>query len=197
MKWLLLAALAFSDPFWETKAPSNWSNNELETMLTASPWAQISRGKGRMAGIPLQIYIATAKPMVDAEKEHEIRTRRPGAPAGEDLMAAEYRVWLEDNRESQIIVAVHLPKNDAFSDAKDIKRLEKECVMHAGKKKFLMTGYFPPSTRDPYLRIAFPRKVELSDKTLMFELFFPGVPNGFREVEFDLKEMVIGGRLVL
>src|SRR5262249_29321047 len=184
MEWLLLAALAFADPFWETKTPREWSNNELETMLTASPWAQISQGKGRLQGVPLQIYIATAKPIVDGEKEREIRTRRPGAPATEDLMAAEYRVWLEDNRDTQLIVAMHMRKNDSFSDAKELKRLEKECVMHAGKKKFLMTGYFPPSSRDAYLRIAFPRKVELSDKTLMFELYFPGVPNGFREVEF-------------
>jgi hypothetical protein len=197
MAWLLLLLLGFADSFWEIKAPADWTLAELQTMLSDSPWAQISEGKGRMQGQPMQIYIATAAPMVLAELEREKRSKRASQKGAEDLMADEYRVWLEDNRATQIIVAVRLSKNAAFSDAKELKRMETECVMHAGKKKFKITGYFPPSTGDPHLRLAFPRQVELSDKTLMFELFFPGVPNGFREVQFSLKDMVVKGKLEL
>lgn len=198
MAWLLLLLLGFADSFWETKAPADWTLAELQTLLSDSPWAQISEGKGRMQGMPMQIYIATAAPMVLAEQESQKRSKRPSIEKGaEDLMADEYRVWLEDNRATQIIVAVRLSKNNAFSDAKELKRMENECVMHAGKKKFKISGYFPPTTGDPHLRLAFPRQVELSDKTLMFELFFPGVPNGFREVQFSLKDMVVKGKLEL
>jgi hypothetical protein len=60
-----------------------------------------------------------------------------------------------------------------------------------------LTGSFPPSESDPFLRLAFPRQVELSDKTLTFDLYLPGVPAPFRSAEFSLKDMVVAGKLEL
>ena len=49
----------------------------------------------------------------------------------------------------------------------------------------------------PYLRLAFPRQVELNDKKLYFDLYIPGVPSPFRSAEFTLKDMVVAGKLEL
>jgi hypothetical protein len=64
-----------------------------------------------------------------------------------------------------------------------------------GRKKFKMTGNFPPTERDPYLRIAFPREVQASDKTVTFELYVPGATPPYRSVEFKVKDMMVNGKL--
>jgi hypothetical protein len=58
-----------------------------------------------------------------------------------------------------------------------------------------MTGHFPPSAGDPYLRIAFPREVTANDKSVNFELYVPGVGIPFRSVEFRVKDMTVKGKL--
>ena len=50
--------------------------------------------------------------------------------------------------------------NNAFSDNRETRQMEQECVMRVGRKKLKMTGHFPPSPGDPYLRLAFPREVD-------------------------------------
>jgi hypothetical protein len=69
--------------------------------------------------------------------------------------------------------------------------------MRVGRKRFKMSGYFPPSPGDPYLRLAFPREVTSSDKILTFDLYLPGVPIPFRKAEFTLKDMLWKGKLEL
>jgi hypothetical protein len=110
-------------------------------------------------------------------------------------MDTEYRLWLEDNIARQIIVAVRIPHITDFTDGAQTKRMEDECIMHAGRKKFKMTGNFPPTQRDPYLRIAFPREVQASDKAVTFELYVPGITPPYRTVEFKVKDMVVNGKL--
>jgi hypothetical protein len=39
--------------------------------------------------------------------------------------------------------------------------------------------------------------VELDDKSLMFDLYVPGVPAPYRNAEFKLKDMVSNGKLEL
>ncbi len=73
--------------------------------------------------------------------------------------------------------------------------MEEDSVMHVGRKKIKMTGHFPPTATDPYLRLAFPRQVSPTDKSVSFELYLPGVPNPFREAEFKVKDMVVNGKL--
>lgn len=43
-------ATAASGPFWNTKEPSEWSEAEVDTLITSSPWAQCFRLS--MAGTP-------------------------------------------------------------------------------------------------------------------------------------------------
>jgi hypothetical protein len=145
----------------------------------------------------IQVFLATAGPLQLAEKERDRRIearRKPGTPAPENT---EYQLWMEDNRAMQIVLAVRIQNNKGFLDEREVKRMEEESIMHAGKKKIKLTGSFPPSDSDPYLRLAFPRQVELGDKSLMFDLYLPGVPAPYRNLEFKLKDMVSNGKLEL
>ncbi|MFN7993153.1 MAG: hypothetical protein U0Q18_06115 [Bryobacteraceae bacterium] len=58
----LLALLAA--PFWETKPPKDWSEEELSMLMHDSPWAQMAEPAPAVA-----IYLATARPLRDAEAE--------------------------------------------------------------------------------------------------------------------------------
>jgi len=67
--------------------------------------------------------------------------------------------------------------------------MEEESILKVGKKKYQMTGHFPPTPADPYLRLVFPRPIGPNDKSLVFELYLPGVGNTYRTVEFRIKEL--------
>jgi hypothetical protein len=43
--------------------------------------------------------------------------------------------------------------------------------------------------------MAFPREADLGGKSVIFDLYLPGVPMPFREVEFKLKDLVVNGKL--
>jgi hypothetical protein len=192
----LLSLFLFVDPFWVNQPPAEWSEPELLALLGNSPWAQAVGGPGANAPA-VQVYLATAGPMQLAEKERDRRVavrRKPGTPIPENT---EYRLWMEDNHATQIVLAVRIQNNKGFLDEREVKRMEDESTMRAGKKKIKLTGTFPPSESDPYLRMAFPRQVDLSDKSLIFELYLPGVPSPFRNAEFKLKDMVVNGKLEL
>ena len=51
--------------------------------------------------------------------------------------------------------------------------------MQVGARKIKMTGHFPPTSRDPYLRMAFPRQPLGDEKTLTFALYIPGLAAAF------------------
>lgn len=191
--------LLFAASFWETKAPADWTDDELLLMFTDSPWAQMAEAAGlkEAHGSPVEVYLATAGPMQEAEKQRQIRyiRKRNGPPEGEDPMAIEYRLWLEDNRAAQIVLAVRIPRTRDFDDAGETKRMEEECVMHIGRRKYKITGNFPPTNSDVYLRLAFPREVKESDKSVSFDLYLPGVSPPYRSVEFRVKDMMVKGKL--
>jgi hypothetical protein len=195
----LLLLFLFADPYWVSKPPAEWTDAQLTALLTNSPWAQAVEGPG--ANSPaVEVFLTTAAPIQLAEKERERRIqarRKPGPLPPESPGVTEYRLWLEDNRETQIVVAIPIQNNKGFLDEREVRRMEDQCVMRAGKKKIKLTGSFPPSESDPFLRLAFPRQVDLSDKTLYFDLYLPGVPSPFRTAEFTLKDMVVAGKLEL
>jgi len=194
----LLLLTLFAGPFWEARPPAEWSDTELINLLTDSPWAQMVEGPGKANASAVQLYLATAAPIALAETERDLREKRrrpPSAKPVEDPFAEEYQAWLQDNRTSQIIVAVRVGRNPAFSDQREVHRMEEESIMRVGRKKFKMTGHFPPSASDPYLRMAFPRQVTVNDKAVSFELYLPGVAIPFRAVEFTLKDMLFRGKL--
>jgi len=193
MIWAVVLFL-FAAPFWDSKAPEKWSDDELRALLTDSPWAQMATVPGSSVAVPVQVYLATAAPMDRAERERERREAKGHVPV-DDPLVADYRSWLEEHRATQVVLAVGVTKTDVLADEHEIRRMENECAMRVGKKKFKMTGHFPPSPRDPYLRLAFPREVQATDKSVVFDLYLPGVPIPYREVEFKVKDLLVNGKL--
>ena len=196
---LLLSLFLFADPYWVSKPPPEWTDAQLTALLTNSPWAQAVPGPGTSSP-PVEVFLTTAGPMQLAEKERQRRVqarRKPGPLPAESPAVTEYRLWLEDNHATQIVVAIPIQNNKGFLDEREVQRMEDQCLIRAGKKKIKITGSFPPSEADPYLRLAFPRQVDLSDKTLYIDLYLPGVPSPYRTAEFTLKDMVVAGKLEL
>jgi hypothetical protein len=200
MTWAAIL-LFFAASFWETKPPADWTDAELLKLFTDSPWATMAQPSAQVDArtAPVQVFFATAGPMVEAEKERERRylRKRNGPPLPEDPMQIEYGLWLEDNKATQFVLAVRTPRADDFSDAAITRRMEEESTLKVGKKKYKMTGHFPPTERDPYLRLAFPREVRPTDKIMVFELYVPGATPPFRLFEFSVKDMIVNGKLEL
>jgi hypothetical protein len=195
---ILIATLLSLDPFWQTKSPPEWTDSELMQLLTESPWAQMAPGPGNSS--PVLIFLATAAPMRQAEEERERRAglkRKSNETTEGDILQEEYRAWLEENRESQLVLAVRVTNTKAFSDEREVRRMEEQCVMRIGRKKIKITGHFPASVADPYLRLAFPREVTPADKAVAFDLYIPGVSAPFRTAEFSVREMLVKGALEL
>jgi len=185
---LFAALFLVAAPFWEGKAPAQWTDIELRQLLVDSPWAQLVPGPTK-AFAPVQMYIATAAPVRQAQLELARRANKQGV--------SEYSLWFEEYSKTQIILAVRVDKLEPYSEAKETQQLEKGSTMHVGRRRVRLTSYFPPSAADPYLRMAFPRDVKLNDKTVGFDIYAPGVPGGFRSAEFKLEAMQIAGKLEL
>src|SRR5579862_2023881 len=198
---LLIPILLAAAPFWETKTPEQWDDRELLELMSDSPWAQMATGSAKATPAPpILVYLATAAPMELAEAESQRRARarrKPGEPEPFDPLNEEYRAWLQDNRATQIIVSVRMANNTELADEAEVRRMQEESVLRAGRKKIKMTVHFPPSSSDPYLRIAFPRQVQLRDKNILLDLYLPGVQEPYRSVQFSLKDMVLMGKLEL
>jgi len=182
--FLLLLAL-MAAPFWDTKPPSEWSPQELNDLMTDSPWARDSG---------TQIYLASARPMREAERRLGIAQPQP-SPNGEIQDDSDYLEFLRENPGKYIIVAIRLPNPTALADAEETRLMEDKCVLKVGRKKYKLTGHFPPTPSDPYLRLIYPRVVDPSAKRFSLELYLPSVSGPFRIVDFDLKEMVYKGIL--
>jgi hypothetical protein len=133
----LLLLFLFADPYWVSKPPLEWTDAQLTALLANSPWAQAVEGPGQNSP-PVEVFLATAGPIQLAEKERERRIqarRRPGPALPESPAITEYRLWMEDNRTTQIVVAIAIQNNKGFLDEREVRRMEDESVMRAGKKK--------------------------------------------------------------
>lgn len=197
MPWLALLLL-IADPFWQTKPLAEWNDLELSRFLADSPWAQMATPQANaLKAPPVPLYLATAAPIAKAvaERNRRIALRR-AKTAAEDPLGEEYQAWFADNRADYIIVAVRTGNTPAFSDGAEIRRMEQESVMDTGRVKVKVSKYFPPTPTDPALRLAFPRsQVSENDKTVIFQLYLPGVPQPYRSVQFKVREMVVDGKL--
>lgn len=196
MHSLVLCCLLMAAPFWESKAPHDWTDAELSEILHSSPWAQAATAEGVLRQPGVQTYLSSALPMQEAEAEvirrRQIRNRPTGPPETE-----EYREFLKAQKEKPIVLTIHFPDPLALADGALSRRMEEECVMKIGRKKYKMTGHFPPAPDDPYLRLVFPRAVGPKDKIIEFELYLPGAPDPYRTVEYELKNLVYKGKLEL
>ena len=183
LAFLLLAA----EPFWNTKAPAEWSAEEVATLLSQSPWATVSKAT---QGPPVRIHLASAEPMREAENRERQAQRfrvEPG-PSFE-----EYQVLLKEGR--YIALAVRLNEVLPASDAIEAISLDRDSILHVGRRQYKLVTHFPPTPTDPYLRYIFPREVKSTDKSLLFDIYIPGIVYPQRHIEFDLRDMQYRGRL--
>jgi hypothetical protein len=192
---LILCALLAAAPFWETKAPREWTAAELTDMLNRSPWAQPAIGSGFPAA-GVQTYLSTAEPMRQAEAEL-LRRRAIAGRAPEPSETEEFRHFIEQQHSESIVLTVRFTDSNALADAKELKRMEEECIMKVGRKKYKITGHFPPTPSDPYLRLVFPRQVAMSDKIVEFDLYLPGTNQPYRIAEYVIKDLMYRGKLEL
>lgn len=190
--FILLSAgmLLAQAPFWDTKAPESWNLDQLNTLFTNSPWAQITNGEANAGPAPgLQVYLASARPMQQAEDLRRANAKKKL----DDPLWDEYHDYVKDNQGKYIILAVFVPDGRAFGDGGEVKTMEKDTLLRISKRKYTLVGHFPPSSTDPYVRFVFPKDVRPGDKTLIFELYVPGVPSPYRSAEFAVKDLVYQG----
>jgi hypothetical protein len=190
---LLLAGV----PFWEAKPPQEWTDEEVEEILTASHWAKTVGQETSIGNVPgVHVYLASAKPMQEAEQEVERRMlrRKPETPGEDEEDEDEYRLFVQENQGKYIILAVRLPDPNALDDAEASRRMEEESYLKVGRKKHKMIGHFPPTPLDPYLRLIFPRAVRPGDKRFLLELYLPSAPLPYRTVEFFVEDLVYKGK---
>lgn len=192
--WMLVFLLA-ATPFWQEKAPAQWNDIQIAQFLNDSPWAHPAKGNGKVTGTPLQAYLASSSFVEQVEKERNRRAALRRKQTTEGALAEEYRFWFEDNRREQVILAVRVGNPVAFSDEREVRRMQESSAMHSGNVSVKMSSYFPPNANDPYVRMAFPRGViQSSEKLLAFELYLPGVASPFRVVDFNVSELVTDGK---
>ena len=194
MLWGLLVGLILAaepqsrtSPFWNAKAPADWSAEEVRELLRQSPWATVSAAT---MGPRLNIHLASAEPMREAETRERLALRYPVQPGAS---FEEYQSMLKDGR--YIALAVLLRDTTAISDGIESRSLEHDSILHVGRRHYKLVTHFPPTPGDPYLRYVFPREIKPSDKSLLFDIYIPGIDYPQRHLEFDLREMVYKGRV--
>jgi hypothetical protein len=192
---LLLLLGAASLPFWEARPPADWTDAELNELLTRSPWVQ-EAVSGKSSGV--RVFLATARPMREAEAELARRAREKGEqPPAEEAEDNEYADFLRENEGKVIVLAVALPNPKALDDFTEAKLVEEQCVLRVGPNKYKLQGHFPPSATDPWLRLVFPRAVAERNKTLSFDLYVPSAPEPLRFVQFRVRDLKYNGKLEL
>lgn len=185
MALTVLALLLFlAPPFWEAAAPADWSDSQIAWLLAESPWAYREGGA--------QIYLASARPLWEAERERRRRKMRRDEEIGEEAVE-EYFDFLAENRDRYIVLAVRIPLPQYLLTPKATKRMEERCVMVADGREYKIVGHFPPTAGDRYLRLVFPRVAPPDSGVLEFRLYVPGVPMPFRWVRFETEKLTYQG----
>jgi hypothetical protein len=175
--WLALLA----GPFWETKAPRDWTDAQIQELLHDSPWAEMVEPEPAV-----QVYLATARPLQEAEAELARRREKP--------LNEEYVDYLAQEGANKLIVAIAYRDLTALEDSEEAHYMEEESVMVVGRQTYKMEGHFPPVPSDPFLRLVYPRVATERDKTITFELYLPGY-GPYHKAEFRVREMMYKGKL--
>jgi len=175
----------YASPFWQTKPATAWTDAEIETLMTQSPWGQPTNF-GSVA------FLASARPLREAEEQvFQRRSLNDEVKFDEE----DYRAYITQNPTKHIVLAVRMPLSNDLSDAKEMKKMEKECFVRVGKQKLRAVGHFPPTPSDPYLRLLFPRVPLTGLKVLSFGLYLPGVHKPYQDVELYIKDFDYRGQL--
>lgn len=191
---LLLLTLLAQAAFWD-KPATEWTEEQLETMLKDSPWAQPAEGSRRtgLSANSLTTFLASAKPIRAAEAEWvRRRVKKPDQARAIREARAEFNEYLDKHAGNVIVLAVQCPP-DALADAQDARKMEEETFLKAGKRKVKLMGHFPPSPSDPLLRLIFQRDVDPKARMLEFEFYLPGGPSPYRMVTYKIADL--GGEM--
>ena len=181
MIWLLLLAL---DPFWVTKPVQDWTDLQIASLLSDSPWGTMAEDTAGGTLGAVRVSLSSAKPIRLAEQELLRRSSGELDPELEDLL-----------NQKVLIVAVPVAKLEIFAQSRETKAMEDESFMVVGKKKIKPAGHLPPTPTDPTVRLVFPRPDLAGVKELRFELYLPGVPGNYRNARFYPRDMVFKGEL--
>jgi hypothetical protein len=127
------------------KLPSDWTDAQIGMLLHDSPWAQMAE-----PAPAVQVYLATAHPVREAEAE---LARRRGKPLSE-----EYVDYLAQEGANKLVVAIAYKNSTALADDEEAHRMEEESIMRVGRQKYKMEGHFPPVPSDPFLRLVYPAR---------------------------------------
>ncbi|HUS07432.1 MAG TPA: hypothetical protein VMZ52_14085 [Bryobacteraceae bacterium] len=189
---LLTAFFCFlAAPFWDAKPAGQWTNEEVQSMFSRSPWVSVAYPIGATGSrVPIPVYLASARPMREADQEVEKRTKRASDP-----LVEEFRQWEKENGDKYLVLAILQPRTLVTLDSKERKRMESDCVLRVGRKTYKMVMHFPASSSDARLRLIFPRAVQPTDKNFLFELYLPLVSGPYREVEYSVKELYSNAKL--
>ena len=185
MRALIPLLFFLAQPFWETKAPEQWTNREIDEIRSNSPWAQTV---GPSPGV--LVYLATAAPIEQAEAEARLRTRNPLREPDPD-----YLDFLREYRDRNLVLAIPYATLAGLGKGEEERKMEEESRMIVGRKEYKIVGHFPPTPSDPVLRLVFPREVRPSDKSVVFQLYLPGIDFPDRTVEFRVKDLTYRGKL--
>ena len=188
---LLWQFAATQPPFWETKPPANWTDAEIDTLMSDSPWGAVPRVPGKATSSAVA-FLASARPLREAEEQLFLRRERKGEVRVDE---EDYRAYIQQNPGKHIVLAVRLDLTIDLSEPKEIRTMEKECFLRVGRQKLRAVGHFPPTASDPYLRLLFPRVPLEGLKVLSFGLYLPGVPKPFQDVELPVKDLIYRGQL--
>ena len=180
---MLLLSLLLAGNFWNDKPPEQWTVAEVRTLLTNSPWGQSGNSANEV-----EVHLATALPMKEAEKRERAFARRTGAMS---LTFDEYTAMAEEGR--YIVLAVKIEDPLALSDNDHVKRLERDSEMRVANRRFKIVTYFPPTPGDPYMRLVFSR-VPLAG-ALVFRIYVPGAISPYRNAEFNEKDLFYKGKV--
>ncbi|MEP7362459.1 MAG: hypothetical protein ABI972_04320 [Acidobacteriota bacterium] len=189
MPVLLLAALLLqAAPFWELRPPAQWSQSEVDQLLSDSPWAQ-------NAGI--RVYLASAEPVRQAELLWKKWRKQQLGAEGDFEDDVDYEEFLRQHPGDYIVVGVYGIDPTVTPDPRDVAKMQKDSRIKLDKRKYAMLAYFPPTPADPILRMVFPKKVLGDEKNLILELYLPGVHLPYRNFEFPIKSLLWQGKPAL
>jgi hypothetical protein len=187
MRFLLAALFFLAPPFWETKPPERWTAREIDTLRHDSPWAQSVGPEPKTL-----LFLATAGPIEDAEEEARLRTKAPLAEPDPD-----YLDYLREHRGEHFVLGVDGVTLAGLARPGEERLMEEQTQMVIGRKTYRMIGHFPPTQADPVLRLVFPRELQPEDKSVVFQLYLPGLPFPNRETEFRTRDLMYHGKLAM
>jgi hypothetical protein len=189
MPVLLLASLLLQAvPFWTERPPEQWTSSEVTRLLSDSPWAQSSG---------VRVYLASAEPARRAELIWKKLRKAQLGVEGTFEDDEDYEEFLRKHPGEYIIVGVAGSNPEITPDPREVARMEKESRIKLDKRKYAMLAFFPPTPADPILRMVFPKKLTGDEKTLVLELYVPGVHYPYRNFEFPIKSLTWQGKPAL